>query len=192
MEVTEQNSEQPADMPSEAQKERKNVFVELTTMMRDKRQALMSKIEEIKSLREKLQNMNKVGVRALTKKKEQLEFKVATEALTLDKERAFMKAIKGLEQEIKQAQQREEERKKILSRIKGLDGEIEALKNELDEMKLSLIKLREERKKKRAEYKKRLEGREAAPKQKPLPRKDEELFISLEDIAIMKKGNSSN
>ncbi|MCX8200075.1 MAG: hypothetical protein N3G76_01255 [Candidatus Micrarchaeota archaeon] len=191
MELTEGKPEMPAEAPAEPQKEKKNAFVELTTAMKDKRQSLMSKIEEIKSLREKLQGMNKVGVKALTKKKEQLEFKVATEALTLDKERAFMKTIKGLEQEIKQAQAREEERKKILSRIKSLDGEIEALKNELDEMKLSLIKLREERKKKRAEYKKRLEGKEAAPRQKAPLKKEEEFFISLEDIAIMKKGNSN-
>ena len=188
MEPSEEKPERPIDAPREAPKEeKKNAFVELTTAMREKRQLLMSKIDEIKELREKLQGMNKVGVRALTRKKEALEFKVSTEALTLDRERALMKTIKDLDQELKKAQSREAERTKILGRIKELDGEIEKLKNELDEMKLNLIKLREERKKRRADLKKRREEREAAQKLRVMPKKDEELFISLEDIAVVKK-----
>jgi len=190
MEPSEEKPEKPIDAPQEAPKEeKKNAFVELTTAMREKRQLLMSKIDEIKELREKLQGMNKVGVRALTRKKEALEFKVSTEALTLDRERALMKTIKGLDQELKQAQSREAERTKILGKIKELDGEIEKLKNELDEMKLNLIKLRDERKKRRADFKKRKEEREAAQKLRVMPKKDEELFISLEDIAVVKKGD---
>ena len=183
--VPEKTTEEPVDAPKE---EKKNAFVELTTAMRNKRQSLMSKIDEIKELRETLQGLNKVSVRALSKRKEQLEFKVSTEALTLDKERAFMKTIKGIDQEIRQAQSRESERGKMLMKIKELDGGIEKLKNELDEMKLGLINLRDDRKKKRADFKKRREERETAPRSRPAPRKDEELVISLEDIVIMKKG----
>lgn len=192
MELSEK-PDKPVESPSEAPKEeKKNAFLELTTAMKEKRQSLMDKIDEIKELREKLQGMNRISVRTLSRRKEQLEFKIATEALTLDKERAFMKTIKGIDQEIKQAQSRESERSKILGKIKALDGEIEKLKNELDEMKLNLIKLRDERKKRRLDFRKRREEREAVSRPKPAPKKDEELIISLEDIAVMKKGSGNN
>ncbi|MEM0438207.1 MAG: hypothetical protein QXU54_02810 [Candidatus Micrarchaeia archaeon] len=172
--------------PAQVQQgERKNAFMELTESMKQKRQLLLSKIERIKALRDQLAGANKSSVRALKKKKEYLEFKISTEAITLDKERQLMKSIKGLEEEIKSAEGKEGERKKILAEIKELDGDIEKLKNELDEMKLELIKLREERKKRRAEVRKRREEREQKPHAQQF--KKEEFVVNLEDIVVIKK-----
>lgn len=172
--------------PAQAQQgEHKNVFMELTESMKQKRQLLLSKIERIKELRDKLASANKSSVRALKKKKEYLEFKVSTEAITLDKERQLMKSIKGLEEEIRSAEGKEGERKKMLAEIKELDGDIEKLKNELDEMKLELIRLREERKKRRAEVRKKREEREQKPHAQQF--KKEEFVVNLEDIVVIKK-----
>ncbi|MCX8205897.1 MAG: hypothetical protein N3H30_01575 [Candidatus Micrarchaeota archaeon] len=179
----------PAAPATEQQGERKNAFMELTESMKQKRQLLLSKIERIKGLRDQLAGANKSSVRALKKKKEYLEFKVSTEAITLDKERQLMKSIKGLEEEIKSAEGKEGARKEILAEIKELDSDIEKLKNELDEMKLELIKLREERKKRRAEVRKRREEREQRPHAPQF--KKEEFVVNLEDIVVIKKKDES-
>lgn len=178
-------SEPSAGGKEPAKEEKKNVFSELTDSIREKRKLLLEKIDKIKELREKLRNLNKISVRALTNKRKRLEFKISTEAITLDKERALMKHIKDLDGEIKRAQERESERSDLFKQIKSLDSEIEQLKNELDEMKLNLIKLREERKKKRAEVRKRKEMKEK--KEKHRHPKNEEFVVNLEDIAIVKK-----
>lgn len=170
---------------AQEEKQKKNVFTELTETMKGKRELLLSKIDRIKELRNKLDAINKSGVKALEKRKERLEFKVATEAITLEKERELMKSIKGLNEEIKRAQSKEGERKELLAEIKALDEEIEKLKNELDEMKLNLIELREERKKRRVDARKKREEHEAKPHE---PRfKKEELIVNLEDIVVIKK-----
>ncbi len=175
-----------------------NVFNDLTQSMRDKRSSLLSKIDEIKNLREKLKNLNRTGVRALEKKKERLEFRISTEAITLDKERVLMKEVKSLNDEIKAASISSDSRRDVVKRIKELDGEIEILKNELDEMKLTLINLREERKKRKQIIKKKKEAREARaargergdrPRRRPEGRAptEEEMFVSLEDIVVINK-----
>jgi len=187
------------DANSEQKKDNKpNVFSELTQSMRDKRGSLLSKIDEIKSLREKLKGLNKTGVRALEKKKEKLEFRISTEAITLDRERALMKEVKALNDEIKAASSSSDNRRDVVTKIKQLDGEIETLKNELDEMKLTLIKLREERKKRKQMIKKKKEAREARaergergdrPRRRPEGKAptEEEMFVSLEDIVVINK-----
>ena len=172
-----------------------NVFSKLTQSMREKRSSLLSKIDEIKSLREKLKGLNQTGVRALEKKKERLEFKISTEAITLDKERALMKEVKALNDEIKAAASTSDNRRDVVTKIKKLDGEIEILKNELDEMKLELIKLREDRKKRKQMIKKKKEAREARTERGERFRKrpegkaptEEEMFVSLEDIVVINK-----
>lgn len=179
----------------EDDKDKPNVFNELTNSMREKRSSLLSKIDDIKVLREKLKGLNKTGVRSLERKKEKLEFKISTEAITLDKERALMKEIKNLDEEIKLASNTSDNRKDILAKIKKLDGEIEILKNELDEMKLSLINLREERKKRKLLIKKKKEARAARAERGETQRRKredkaptaEEMFVSLEDIVVINK-----
>ena len=175
-----------------------NVFSQLTQSMRDKRSSLLSKIDEIKSLRERLKGLNQTGVRALEKKKERLEFKISTEAITLDKERALMKEVKAINDEIKAAASSSDNRRDVVTKIKQLDGEIEILKNELDEMKLELIKLREDRKKRKQMIKKKKEAREARAergdrgerfRRRPEGKAptEEEMFVSLEDIVVINK-----
>ena len=172
-----------------------NVFTELTHSMREKRSYLLYKLDEIKNLREKLKKMNRTGVRALERKKERLEFRISTEAITLDRERALMKEVTGLHDEIKAASKTSDNRKDVVGRIKELVGEIETLKNELDEMKLTLINLREERKKRKQMIKKKKEARAARGERGDRPRRrpegkaptEEEMFVSLEDIVVINK-----
>ncbi|MGC9057602.1 MAG: hypothetical protein ACP5H8_00785 [Candidatus Micrarchaeia archaeon] len=163
-----------------------NTFEEISSRIKEKRALLLNKIDQIKELREKLGMLNKTGVRALMKRKEKLEFKIATEAITLERERELMKTIKGLEEEIKRVGSKEEERKNYLANIKVLNKEIEQLKNELDELKLEIIKMREERKKKRLEMRKRGEKKTLEKRASKAP---EEFVINLEDIAVFKKNN---
>lgn len=195
---SETSTTEEANTQNGSNENKPNVFSQLTQSMRDKRSSLLSKIDEIKSLRERLKGLNQTGVRALEKKKERLEFKISTEAITLDKERALMKEVKALNDEIKAASSSSDNRRDVVTKIKQLDGEIEILKNELDEMKLELIKLREDRKKRKQMIKKKKEAREARAergdrgeryRRRPEGKAptEEEMFVSLEDIVVINK-----
>lgn len=185
MEAMDAENVEAEEQPQEQKGEKKRGPIgQLIDKMRERRKILLDKIEEIKKLRDTYKRMSRNSVKALIKKKERLEFKIATEAITLDKERALMKVIKALDEQIKAAQSKEAERKKVKDAIKALDAEIEALKNELDEMKLELLKLKEERKKRRA---KKRPKNVPVNKQPSMPKKSKEPVVTLEDIAIIRK-----
>ncbi len=137
----------------------------------------------------KLNEMNKEKPRNigyLKRQKEKLEFRIATEASTLNSEKELIRKIKAIDEDLEKALKSY----KVKRKVELVAGDIEELKKEIDaqeeKIKVSNLKLDELYSALRA-----LSGH----RQKQVrhePHHERTKAISLEDIAIMKEAKGSD
>ncbi len=129
----------------------------------------------------------------LLRQREKLEFKIATEAKTLDNEKKFLRMISTLNEEIEEAKRANRTRRKgdfvkkdiedLTREIAEEEEKIKGTEHELDELYSKLRQL--------TNFKKpRYEEGGARPHHEHSPK--QEVQISFEDVAIIKKKESDN
>ena len=183
--------------------------------LESKREALLTKLKNIDSqakyksyearaLRTVLKGKRRPDARGLRRRLEMLEFKVQTEASTLQMERQLMKEIKKTEKEIVEATAEDRQFRKLAyleSDLLECEKEMDHIEKELQETNAEISELEkasrdetarqmfEERERKKSEYreKKRKEKKEEQKKEtEPYMTKIEPL-VSLEDICVIRK-----
>jgi uncharacterized coiled-coil DUF342 family protein len=193
----------------------KDEVAERRQALESKRNALLTRLKkldaqgnyksyEAKALRTILKDKVRIDTRALRRKLNYLDFKVQTEATTLQLERQLMKEIKKTQREIDDAATDEKQFRKLSyleSDIRECEKEMNQLEHELQETNKEISELdtmsREESKKRASEEraKKRMGEREKKRKEThEAVKKEEEPFmtkleptVTLEDICVIKK-----
>ena len=160
------------------------------------------------ALEEKMRETG-LNVRELRRRKERLEFKIATEALTLAKEREMMKEMRMLEKELEKAGELERMERKLRlveGDIRSAEAEIAQIKKDIDAAKAEIKAIREgEREKVKEQRAKEWEEKKRAQLMERRAKREEELKKELEPylggvdeegvelgaIAVIKKKSSS-
>ena len=104
------------------------------------------------ALEQKIQETG-INARELRRAKERLEFRIATEATSLAKEREMMKEMRIIEKQLQQAsevEKLENEMRAAERDARGIDAEIMQIKRDIDEAKTEVKALRDDEKEKRA------------------------------------------
>jgi len=144
---------QPAD-PIEAIENRKE---ELFAKLKGVSGRLKYKIYEARVVRGALEDKMKetgINARELRRRKERLEFRIATEATSLAKEREMMKDMKVIDKELAKATEVEKLERKLRfveGDIRAAETEIEQIKRGIDEAKAEIKAMRDGAKEKRTE-----------------------------------------
>lgn len=135
------------------------------------------------ALEEKMRETG-LNVRELRRRKERLEFKIATEALTLAKEREMMKEMRLLEKELEKASELERMERKLRlveGDIRSAEAEIAQIKKDIDATKAEIKAMREsEREKVREQRAKEWEEKKRAQLMERKAKREEELKKELE------------
>jgi len=183
--------------------------------LESKREALLTRLKKIdaqakyksyeaKALQTVLKGKPRPDARSLRRKLEYLEFKIETEATTLQLERQLMKEIKKTQKELEEAFAGEKQFRKLSyleSDLREYEKEMNQIERDLQDTHREMSELeksnREEAKRKAFEVheKKRLEFREKKRKEIHEEQKKEtdpfmatlEPTVSLEDICVIRK-----
>ena len=140
--------------------------------------------DEEKKAAEKLFNLLKAqtkDIRYLRKAKERLEFRIATEAYTLEAERELIKKKNNIEEELKEAMKSY----KLKKKIEYIDKDLEELNKKIAELD---TQIKESSKKIDSLYRKLYNKVKEKPAKKQVVNNE----ISLADVAIIKDKKSSN
>lgn len=147
-------TEGAAASPIEAVEKRKE---DLFARLKGTSGRLRYKIYEAKAVRAALDEKARecgVNARELRRAKERLEFRIATEATSLQKEREMMKEMKEIDKELAKATEVEKLERKLRfveGDIRAAEAEIEQIKKGIDESKAEIKAMREADKDKRVE-----------------------------------------
>ncbi len=148
---------------------------------------LRYKIYEAKAVRAALEDkMRETGYNArdLRRQKERLEFRIATEATSLAKERVMMKEMNEIDKELEKASEVEKLDRKLRlveGDIRAADAEIEQIKKGIDDSKAEIKAFYEADKEKRSEERdKEWEERKRAQLMARKEQRDKEMKKELE------------
>lgn len=147
--------EKPAEAdPYEALDQRKEaLFVRLKEAMTKHK----AKIMEVRILRAQVEDKFRetgINARELRRRKERLEFRIATEATNLQKERDMMKEMRVIDKQLEKAGEVE----KLEAQLRAVEGEIRSAESEIvqtkrgiDEAKAEIRNLREKQREDRSD-----------------------------------------
>ena len=151
---TEQPENPPEADPFEVLDKRKE---DLFARLKESTTRHKAKIQELRIIRAQVEDKVKetgVNARELRRRKERLEFRIATEATNLQKERDMMKEMRVIDKQLEKAGEVE----KIEARLRAVEGELRAAESEIvqtkrgiDEVKGEMRNLRDSQREKRSE-----------------------------------------
>ena len=150
-----EQKEKPAEAdPYEVLDQRKE---ELFARLKEAMARHKAKIGEVRILRAQVEDKFRetgINARELRRRKERLEFRIATEATNLQKERDMMKEMRVIDKQLEKAGEVE----KLESQLRAVEGEIRAAESEIvqtkrgiDEAKAERRNLREKQREERSE-----------------------------------------
>lgn len=120
----------------------------------------------------------------LKRLKEKLEFKISTEASTLDSEKELIRKIKGIDEDLEKALKSYRVRRKV----ELVAGDIEELKKEIDEQEERIKSSNKKLDELYSELRATTGRRPSQPRREQ--RHERSKVISLEDIAVMKESKT--